>query len=64
MGSIPDAKGQVFAHLVWWVEGTGLVSGGSDPLPHGRVWGIASFLLAGLGLGHDRLDPGRPERDP
>ena len=53
----------MLAHLVWWVEGTGLASGGSGPLPHGRL-GSTSFLLAGLGLSDDWLDPGRPERDP
>ena len=37
----------MLTHLVWWVEGTGLASGGSGPLPHGRL-GIASSLQLAL----------------
>jgi hypothetical protein len=48
----------------------GLMGGGPESAPTAPVpsltVAVASppLLLAGLGLGHDRLDPGRPEGDP
>src|SRR5215203_5046525 len=63
MGLTPDARAGCCEHSAWWVEGAGVRANGSGPLPHGRL-GIASSRLAGLGLGHDGLDPGRAEGDP